>query len=130
MWEALSRLFRLGGHGVANMNDDRLAFQRLDVYVAARELARRVHEAGIRDAELRDQATRASKSTFLGLCEGLPSDSSGIRRRHFEIANNSLHEVVGAIDVAEAIGAVDENAAREILVLAVRVKRMLRALPR
>ena len=24
-----------------------------------------------------------------------PSDSSGIRRRHFEIANNSLHEVAG-----------------------------------
>ena len=45
-------------------------------------------------------------------------------------ANNSLHEVVGAVDVAEAIGAVDGGAAREIAALAVRVKRMLRALPR
>ena len=130
MRAALSRLFRLGGHGVANMNDGRLAFQRLDVYVAARELARRVHEAGIRDAELRDQATRASKSTFLGLCEGLPSDSSGVRRRHFEIANNSLHEVVGAIDLAETIGAVDSEAAAAILALATRVKHMIRRLPR
>jgi hypothetical protein len=53
------------------MNDNLLPFQRLDIYVAAKELARCVHEAGIRDAELRDQATRASKSTFLGICEGL-----------------------------------------------------------
>ena len=42
--------------------DGLLPFQRLDVYVAARDLARRVHLAGIRDAELRDQATRAAKS--------------------------------------------------------------------
>jgi four helix bundle protein len=107
-----------------------LPFQRLDVYRAAKELVRRVHLAAIRDAEFRDQATRASKSTFLGLCEGLPSDSSGIRRRHFEIANNSLHEVVGAIDGAETIGAVDSSTAREIAALAVRVKRMIRKLPR
>ena len=112
------------------MNDNLLPFQRLDIYVAAKELARCVHEAGIRDAELRDQATRASKSTFLGICEGLPSDSAGVRRRHFEIANNSLHEVVGAIDVAEAIGAMNASDAHEVLALAVRVKRMLRALPR
>ena len=57
-------------------NDTLLAFQRLDVYGSAKELARLVHLARIRDAELRDQATRASKSTFLGLCEGLPSDPS------------------------------------------------------
>ena len=89
-----------------------------------------MHEAGIRDAELRDQATRASKSTFLGICEGLPSDSAGVRRRHFEIANNSLHEVVGAVDLAATLGVVDDAVAQSILTLAVRIKRMLRALPR
>ncbi len=76
-------------------NDNQLPFQRLDAYKVAKELARRVHEAHIGDSELRDQTTRASKSAFLGLCEGLPSDASGIRRRHFDIANNSLHEVIG-----------------------------------
>ena len=95
-------------------HDTLLPFQRLDIYTAAKQLARLVHEAGIRDAELRDQATRASKSTFLGLCEGLPSDAAGIRRRHFDIANNSLHEVVGAVDLAETIGAVDVAAASTI----------------
>ena len=112
------------------MNDNLLSFQRLDIYVAAKELARVVHEAGIRDAELRDQATRASKSTFLGICEGLPSNSAGVRRRHFEIANNSLHEVVGAVDLAAPLGLVDPAAANVALALAVRIKRMLRALPR
>ena|ERR1700681_2286280 len=110
------------------MNNDTLAFQRLDIYKAAKELARLVHQGRIRDAELRDQATRASKSTFLGLCEGLPSDAPGIRRRHFDIANNSLHEVVGAIDLAETIGALDTDVAQAILALAVRVKRMIRGL--
>ena len=111
-------------------NDTLLTFQRLDIYKAAKQLAREVHEARIGDTELRDQATRASKSTFLGLCEGLPSDAPGIRRRHFEIANNSLHEVVGAVDLAEAIGVLDAEVARPILSPASRVKRMIRALPR
>ena len=112
------------------MNDNLLPFQRLDIYVAAKELARCVHVAGIRDAELRDQASRASKSTFLGICEGLPSDSAGVRRRHFEIANNSLHEVVGAVDLAATLDVLDGGVAEGILGLAARIKRMLRALPR
>ena len=111
------------------MNEE-MRFQRLDAYKVAKELARRVHLARIRDRELRDQATRASKSAFLGLCEGLPSDSAGIRRRLFDIANNSLHEVIGAVDLAGAIDALDGEAAGEILALAVRLKRMLRALTR
>lgn len=103
------------------MNHEQLPFQRLDSYKVAREFAQRVHQSKIRDAELRDQATRAAKSSFLGLCEGLPSDAAGIRRRHFDIANNSLHE---------AIGALDEDIASELLTLAVRLKRMLRGLTR
>ena len=113
------------------MNNDHLfAFQRLDAYRVAKQLAKQVHETRIRDSELRDQATRAAKSAFLGLCEGLPSDAAGIRRRHFDIANNSLHELVGAVDLAEAIGAVDAAIALEILSLAARLKGMLRVLTR
>ena len=59
----------------------RLPFQSLDVYVAARELAAVVHQARIANPELRDQATRAAKSVFLNLCEGLPSDSGPMRRK-------------------------------------------------
>ena len=57
---------------------DQLAFQQLDSYQVAKEIAKLVHLAKIRDTELRDQATRASKSCFLQLCEGLPNDG----RRH------------------------------------------------
>src|SRR5512136_2034642 len=71
-----------------------LAFQRLDVYRVAKEFVRLVHEAKITDAELRDQATRAAKRTFLGLCEGLPLEGLGLRRKYFNEANGSLHETL------------------------------------
>ena len=38
--------------------------------------------------------------------------------------------MIGAVDLAEAIDALDGEAAGEILALAVRLKRMLRALTR
>jgi four helix bundle protein len=109
-------------------NDNRLAKQNLDIYRVALELARRVHEAKLQDPELRDQATRASKSAFLNVSEGLPHDQPGLRRRYFTSANGSVHETVAAVDLALAIGAVGPEDAEAIQVLAVRLKRMLRAL--
>jgi four helix bundle protein len=105
-------------------------FQRLDVYGAARELAALVHRAGIRDAELRDQATRAAKSAFLNLCEGLPDDRAAMRRKYFVQADGSLHETVGAVDLAAAIGALEPRRAEEILGVASRMRGMLRGLLR
>jgi four helix bundle protein len=104
--------------------------QRLDAYVVAKEIAKRVHEAKIRDTEWRDQATRAAKSCFLTLCEGLPNDGVAMRRKYFTESRNSLHEVVGAMDLAHAIGAVDGEVASEVQELAVRLRRMLGALLR
>jgi four helix bundle protein len=108
----------------------RFPFQRLDVYVLARALAAAVHACSVRDAELRDQATRAAKSVFLNVCEGLPGDRPAVRRRYFTQADGSLHEVVGAIDLAAAIGAVDAAAAEEIHAVAYRVRGLLRGLLR
>src|SRR5580692_7245410 len=110
--------------------DHFIPMQKLDAYVVAKEIARRVHESKIRDTELRDQATRASKSCFLTLCEGLPNDGVAMRRKYFTESRNSLHEVVGAMDLAAAIGAVDENIANEVLALAARLRKMLGALLR
>jgi four helix bundle protein len=107
-----------------------IPMQKLDAYVVAKEIARRVHEAKIRDNELRDQATRAAKSCFLTLCEGLPNDGVAMRRKYFNESRGSLHEVVGAIDLAEAIGAVDTEVAQGVMELAVRLKGMLGALLR
>ena len=89
-------------------------FQSLDIYRLARDLAVMVQDARIKDAELRDQATRAAKSCFLNLSEGLPSDQAGVRRRHFSLCNGSLGELSAALDLAAALGAIDVDAARTI----------------
>lgn len=78
----------------------RFGFQKMDVYLLARELAVVVHAAKISHRELREQAERAVVGCFLQLSEGLPNDSQGMRRRYFTIARNSLYEVAAAIDLA------------------------------
>jgi len=108
----------------------RTPFQSLDIYRVARELARRVHAAKIRDRELRDQATRASKSCFLCLCEGLPNDGAALRHKYFVEARNSLAETVGAMDLAAAIGVVRQDDSDAIQELGSRLRRMLTALLR
>jgi four helix bundle protein len=113
------------------MTDDSLMpFQKLDVYQAAKELAQLVHEARLEHTGLRDQACRAAVSCFLQLAEGLPNSGPGMRRKYFTESNNSLHETVAAIDLAEALGAVPPETARRLQQLATRIKRMLRALLR
>ena len=107
-----------------------IPFQKLDVYRASRELAALVHRLDVRDAELRDQATRAAKSTFLNLCEGLPDDRGAMRRKYFAQADGSLHETAGAVDLAAAIGAVPQERADAVLVLAGRVRAMIKGLIR
>jgi four helix bundle protein len=105
-------------------------FQRLVVYRRAREFARLVMKARLADDELRDQATRAAKSTFLNLCEGLPDDRPRMRENYFRKADDSLHEAVGAIDLARAGEVLPHNEAVAILRLAVEVRAMLRGLRR
>ena len=107
-----------------------IKMQKLDCYQVAKAIAVRVHEARIGDAELRDQATRAAKSTFLRLAEGLPNEGAGMRRKYFVEANNSLHEVVAAVDLAAAIGAIEASVAGEIIDLSARLKPMIRGLLR
>ena len=109
---------------------ERLAFQELDVYVAAKDFARLVQSARISDRELRDQATRAAKSTFCHLCEGLPNSGTAMRRKYFVGADNSLHEAVGAVDLSEALGAVSADRSRAIQSLGVRLHQMIRGLMR
>ena len=110
------------------MKQNPLAFQTLDSYLAAKELARRVHMAKINDPELRDQATRASKSTFLCLCEGLPNTSAAMKNKYFQEALNSLYETLGAMDLAGTIGAAQPEDAAAVQELGVRLVQMLRGL--
>jgi four helix bundle protein len=111
-------------------DDSLLPFQKLDVYLAAKELAQLVHQAGVGHTVLRDQACRAAVSCFLQLAEGLPNSGQGMRRKYFTESNNSLHETVAAVDLAEALGAIPQETAQRIQEVATRVKQMLRALLR
>jgi four helix bundle protein len=110
------------------MKQNPLAFQTLDSYIAAKELARRVHMAKITDPELRDQATRAAKSTFLNLCEGLPNTTGPMRQKYFQGAMNSLYETLGAMDLAGAIGAAQPEDAAAVQELGVRLVQMMHGL--
>ena len=105
-------------------------FQRMDAYQVAKEIARRVHALEIRNAEVKDQARRASVGAFLQLSEGLPDDRPAMRRRYFGIARNSLAEVVAAVDLGVTIGAIEQADASEIDSLAHRLRGMLIALLR
>ena len=109
---------------------EQFPFQKLDAYAVAKAMAMAVHGAKISHRELRDQAERASVSTFLQLSEGLPNDAPGMRRRYFTIARNSLCEVVAAIDLALALDAIAEGRANEVLAAAHRLRGMLVALAR
>lgn len=114
--------------GARAVDDGQLPYQRLDVYVLAKELARQVHKMKINDRELRDQATRAAKSMFLRLSEGLPNEGAAMRKKYFTEANNSLHELLAAVDLAATIEVARAGEAAAVHALGVRVKRMLRGL--
>ena len=107
-----------------------MPFQKMRAYQLAKQLAVLVQRASIRDLELRDQATRASKSCFLNIAEGLPSDQPLVRRRHLCIAKGSVCEVAAAIDLCLALGLLEQTHANGMLEIAVELKRMLSAMSR
>jgi four helix bundle protein len=86
--------------------------------------------AKISDPELRDQATRAAKSTFLNLCEGLPNTTAPMRQKYFQASQSSLYETLGAMDLAGAIGAAQPEDAAAVQELGVSLVQMMRGLLR
>ena len=77
-------------------------FETMDVYRVAVDAARAVRQTnfGTGNADLRNQAVRASQSVVLNLAEG-NGLSGGNRRRHYRIAPGSAGEVVAAFDLLE-----------------------------
>jgi hypothetical protein len=67
---------------------------------------------------------------FLNLCEGLPNDSVPMRRKYFGTSNSSLHETLGAMDLAVTIGAARPEDGTAVQELGVRLKQMIRGLMR
>ena len=111
-------------------SDCRLPIQRLDVYQVAKAFVLAVHQAHIRDPELRGQASRASKSALLNTCEGLPNHSVAMRRKYFTTARGSVSEAVGAVDAADCLGATTAPHRAAVQRLGVRLHQLLSALLR
>ena len=82
-----------------------LAHHRLIVWQRAVELVKLVQRYPIADAELRGQANRAARSAGLNIVEGAAVRGAA-KERHFVIAQGSVTEVVGAYELAEALGEV------------------------
>jgi four helix bundle protein len=113
------------------MNDPTLfPHQRTHIYTAALELVRRIQDANIKHAVLRDQADRAAISALLAIGEGLPYDGPRMRRQYFARAKASVAEVVTATDAARTTGAMTNDDWSACQALAWRVRGMLIALLR
>ena len=80
-----------------------LAHHRLIVWQRAVELVKLVQRNPIGDAELRGQASRAVRSVALNIVEGAALRGAA-KERHYVIAQGSVTEVVGAYELAEALG--------------------------
>ena len=78
---------------------------------------------GATDPKLADQLRRAAQSTTLNIAEG-NRRSGRDRRNRFRISLGSADEVAAALDVAMALGYLDELAIAPALELVDRVRAM------
>lgn len=89
-----------------------------------------VRDAQIRDAKLRDEATRAAKGTCLNIAEGAARVTRADKARAYAIARGEAAEVGAAIEIAVLVGAASSEDETKIVTLASRVVAMLTKLIR
>ena len=107
-----------------------LPHHTLEVFHVARELLVCVRDAHIRDAKLRDEATRAAKGTCLNIAEGAARVTRADKARAYAIARGEAAEVGAAIEIAVLVGAAAAEDEAKIVTLASRVVAMLTRLIR
>ena len=107
-----------------------LPHHHLVAYHVAVDLLRAVKRANIRDAKLRDEATRAAKSACLNTAEGAGRVSRPDKCRAFAIARGEAVEAAAAVEIAAAAGDADEVAAADCLPIADRLVALLTGLLR
>ena len=105
-----------------------LPHHSLRVFCVARELLVAVRDAHIRDAKLRDEATRAAKGTCLNIAEGAARVTRADKGRAYAIARGEAAEVGAAIEIAVLVGAASAEDEAKIVTLASRVVSMLTGL--
>lgn len=107
-----------------------LPHHRLIAYSVAKELLVAVVGAQIRDAELRDQATRAAKSAVLNVAEGASRVTPKDKARAFAIGRGEASEAAAAVEIAVLLGAAAQRSSDEVNAIAHRLCGMLTRLCR
>ncbi len=113
------------------MNDTPLLpHHKLIAYGVACELLVAVRGAGIRDAKLRDEATRSAKSACLNTAEGAGRVSRPDKARAFTIARGEACEAAAAVEIAALCGDASAASAAEVARVASRLVALLTGLIR
>jgi four helix bundle protein len=107
-----------------------LPHHKLIVFGVACEMLVAIHEAKINDAKLRDEALRAVKGVGCNIAEGAGRVTRADKARAFTIARGECVEAAAAVELAALIGAVSQENARRVAVLADRAVAMLTGLIR
>jgi len=107
-----------------------LPHERLLAYQAACDLVVAVFQAQIRNADLRDQALRAARSTCLNIAEANGRVSPADRKRVFAIARGEASEAAAAVHVASLSGLCAVEYAERVRKIAARTVALLSGLIR
>jgi four helix bundle protein len=107
-----------------------LPHHKLLAYGVATELLLAVLRCSIRDAKLRDEASRSAKSACLNCAEGAGRVTRADKARAFAIARAEAVEAAAAVEIAALCGDAPAGAAREVARVADRLVAMLTRLCR
>jgi four helix bundle protein len=107
-----------------------LPHHRLIAFEVAKQLLMAVRGAHIRDAKLRDEATRSAKSACLNTAEGAGRVTRADKARAFAIARAEATEAAAAVEIAALCGDCSNAAALEIAHIADRLIALLTGLCR
>ena len=107
-----------------------LPHHKLIAYQRAVALLLAVRAAGVKDAKLRDEATRAAKGACLNIAEGAARTSTADKARVFGIARGEAAEAAAAVEIAALCGDTSAEHAERCVALASEVYALLSSLIR
>jgi four helix bundle protein len=101
--------------------------ERLEVYVAARELVTLVNGLLKRTIarDLREQLDRSTTSILFNIAEGAGKTARGDKQRFYEIARGSTTEAAAQFDLLHIRGVVSDDEYRTARHLLLRIMQML-----
>ena len=107
-----------------------LPHHRLIAFEVAKELLIAVRGAHVRDAKLRDEATRSAKSACLNTAEGAGRVTRADKARAFAIARAEATEAAAAVEIAALCGDCSPEANASVAQIANRLVALLTGLCR